>query len=99
MQLKREAAECGDEIKRCTDRKKSNQLVEQKQMDFFYGYRFLHACFSAVFAPYFDSNVFYVKNIINKIKMDIWAKYGPNLAIWPWDGEWDAALRRYLGSF
>ena len=99
MQLKREAAECGDEIKRCTDRKKLNQLVEQKQMDFFYGYRFLHACFCAVFAPYFDSNVFYVKNIINKIKMDIWAKYGPNFAIWPWDGEWDAALRRYFGSF
>ena len=43
--------------------------------------RFLHACFSSVFAPYFDANVFDVKNIINKIKMDIWAKYGPNFVI------------------
>lgn len=40
------------------------------------GLRFLHAYFSAVFAPYFDSNVFNVKNIINKIKMDIWDKFG-----------------------
>lgn len=43
--------------------------------------RFLHACFSPILAPYFDDNAFDVKNIINKIKMDIWAKYGPNFAI------------------